>query len=360
MKKRIVSFLLTVCIVLSLMPAVVVSAAGTTKTINCDTFTITITNVYAIDSLSKSSGDGFTTTYFVAMADTGTITCTSFSRDYPESYLIWPCNSIVFTGGPKYPEIERAVEYDDAEYVEFSKGDVVSVETNNEYHFYGGDHGVWHSVRVFAVDAQTAAPLIGSASKPAQPKQEESEPEVSEPETSEPEPTEPAPESSAPEAESEPETTDTPSGLLIMPNPQAQPAEQAATYQVLEGFSQWNGTGPATARIDADHTQFSKIVLNGDAVAPANYTVQAGSTAITLHESYLKTLGEGTYPFIAEFLDGASVEIPLVVGKTAQAASGGSMMIWVLLGAALVVIAVASLVLAQRKKKQAAPIQGER
>ena len=103
MKKKIVSFMMTLCIVFALMPAAAVSAAGTTKTINCGTFTLKITNVYSMGSTSKSSGDGFTTTYCVAMADTGTITCTSFSGDFPGSYLIWPCNSIVFVNGPMYP-----------------------------------------------------------------------------------------------------------------------------------------------------------------------------------------------------------------------------------------------------------------
>ncbi len=39
MKKRFISILLIMCIMLTLLPAPVL-AAGTTKTINCDTFTI--------------------------------------------------------------------------------------------------------------------------------------------------------------------------------------------------------------------------------------------------------------------------------------------------------------------------------
>jgi len=39
-------------------------------------------------------------------------------------------------------------------------------------------------------------------------------------------------------------------------------------------------------------------------VNPANYTVTAGSTVITLHEAYIRTFNPGTYIFRAEWTNG--------------------------------------------------------
>ena len=61
MKKKLTSILLTLCMALTLLPMPVL-AAGTTKTINCGTFTIEISNVYAMESRDKSAPDGYFTT----------------------------------------------------------------------------------------------------------------------------------------------------------------------------------------------------------------------------------------------------------------------------------------------------------
>lgn len=178
MKKLSIMFLL--CMVLSLLP-VAVSAAGVTKTINCGTFTIEISDVYGIDSASKSSGDGYTTMYFVVVTDAAEIKCTKYDAQYPNEYLIWPCTSIVFTNGPLYPAVKRACEYDYAKYVPFSQGTSVAVEEGNEYYFTGSTGGKNYGVRIFAVDAAKAASAGGVA--PVAPAPATYEPAASEPNT---------------------------------------------------------------------------------------------------------------------------------------------------------------------------------
>jgi hypothetical protein len=77
-------------------------------------------------------------------------------------------------------------------------------------------------------------------------------------------------------------------------------------------FAPWKGSGPATARIDADLEKFVRLTLEGQVVDPAHYTLASGSTIITLSEAYLKTLPNGTYVFTAEFTDGIAT-LPLTV-----------------------------------------------
>jgi hypothetical protein len=77
------------------------------------------------------------------------------------------------------------------------------------------------------------------------------------------------------------------------------------TYPVIEHFGTWSGTGDSRLGIiDGPYGNFLQLKLNGVIVSPANYSVVSGSTIITLHEAYLKTLANGSYTFTAEFSNG--------------------------------------------------------
>ncbi len=94
-----------------------------------------------------------------------------------------------------------------------------------------------------------------------------------------------------------------------------------ADYPVLADFDTFTGSGNISAEIDADVTKFIRLLNNGQAVDPQNYTVPGDSSVITLKESYLKTLANGTYDFTAEFADGAAeltlnVDVQPVSGET--------------------------------------------
>jgi len=73
---------------------------------------------------------------------------------------------------------------------------------------------------------------------------------------------------------------------------------------ILSHFGTWTGSGTSTSRMDADHNKFVRLLLNGNVVGSDNYTVTAGSTVITLNESYLRNFANGAYTFRAEFEQG--------------------------------------------------------
>ncbi len=134
MKKRILSILLALCLVLSLFPATAL-AAGKTKTIDCDTIAVEISSVYAMDSESGSVTEGYVTTYCVVVPAGATIKVTKKIAEAFNDYLLWPFNDITFSGGPMYPLVDFACHYDDAIYVPFAQGSSITTVVNNEYSF---------------------------------------------------------------------------------------------------------------------------------------------------------------------------------------------------------------------------------
>jgi len=169
MKKRFLCILVALGMVLALMPTTAL-AAGRTKTINCGTFTLEISDVYAIESKDKSASDGYFTTYCVVVPSTAKIKCTK-ATGTNDSYLLRPFNDIVFNDGPMYPTVEFACEYDDCIYVPFAQGSSISTTVNNEYAFTGGTNYRYWNVRVFVVDSQKlmqfGGPKVAAKTYPA-------------------------------------------------------------------------------------------------------------------------------------------------------------------------------------------------
>jgi hypothetical protein len=96
-------------------------------------------------------------------------------------------------------------------------------------------------------------------------------------------------------------------------------------YPLEEDFGTFTGNGPLSAKIDADHTLFLRLLYGGTEVDPEHYTITQGSTIITLHEDYLRTFKSGTYWFTAEFANGRSEDIQLVSEvMDAQTPAGGA------------------------------------
>ena len=91
----------------------------------------------------------------------------------------------------------------------------------------------------------------------------------------------------------------------------------AGTITVQEHFSppSWTGTGPRTARVDADHTTFTRLWLGNFVVVDSARTIASGSTVITLTESFISGLADGTHVFLAEFSGGHATPINLVVSR---------------------------------------------
>lgn len=86
--------------------------------------------------------------------------------------------------------------------------------------------------------------------------------------------------------------------------------EKLPNYKMLNGAgSKWvmNSNKELVFRVDADISLFVEVYIDGDLVAPANYSVTSGSTIITLKPSYLKTLKEGEHTIEFVFKDGKAV-----------------------------------------------------
>jgi len=109
-------------------------------------------------------------------------------------------------------------------------------------------------------------------------------------------------------------------------------------YKVLEDFGMWEGSGVAVGKVDGPYSKFVRLTLAGKTVDPANYTVTEGSTVITLHQGYLKTLANGVYLFRAEYTDGfadltltvnvpASAKVPLTGDNASQAWWWGTLLV---------------------------------
>ncbi|MDR2044333.1 MAG: LPXTG cell wall anchor domain-containing protein, partial [Clostridium sp.] len=72
-----------------------------------------------------------------------------------------------------------------------------------------------------------------------------------------------------------------------------------------------------------DHTKFTRLLCDGAEVDPAHYTVTQGSTVITLRESYLATLSEGSHTLVAEYTDGRSGGLTLAIGSSPKTGEDG-------------------------------------
>ncbi len=164
MKRRLMSMLLVLCLVVALIPATTETAfaAGKTRTIDCDTFVMEISNVYAMDSKSESATEGYVTTFCVVVPAGATIKCTQKTEDAYTDYLLWPFNNITFSGGPMYPLVDFACHYDDAIYVPFAQGGKITTAVNNEYSFSSWRNERLFNLRIFVVDAETLVQFGGA------------------------------------------------------------------------------------------------------------------------------------------------------------------------------------------------------
>ena len=87
-------------------------------------------------------------------------------------------------------------------------------------------------------------------------------------------------------------------------------AESAAAPKVIEGAGQKVEAGkPATFRADIDFADFAGIVkVDGNVVDKSNYDAKEGSTIITLHADYVKTLGAGNHTIAILSKNGTQAE----------------------------------------------------
>jgi uncharacterized protein YjdB len=100
-------------------------------------------------------------------------------------------------------------------------------------------------------------------------------------------------------------------------------SQSASKFLVVYHFGTWTGSDVVSAKIDAELSSFKELRLNGEVVDSSNYTLTPGSTIITLHDDYLKTLTEGEYTFEAVFETGSATITLTVPALTQDGTAGG-------------------------------------
>ncbi|GHU64862.1 hypothetical protein AGMMS49983_11510 [Clostridia bacterium] len=89
-------------------------------------------------------------------------------------------------------------------------------------------------------------------------------------------------------------------------------------YEVIRNFGTWRGSGTASSYISADYNKFVRLLhSDGTPVDPGYYTAASGSTIITFTTAYLDTLANGEYYYIAEYTDGETPNIQLIIDREA-------------------------------------------
>ena len=81
----------------------------------------------------------------------------------------------------------------------------------------------------------------------------------------------------------------------------------SGSYQITEGAnSTWNkgNTNGLTVTSNGDFSKFIAVKVDGTEIAAENYTVESGSTIVTLNVAYLETLTEGTHTLTLVYTDG--------------------------------------------------------
>ena len=99
-------------------------------------------------------------------------------------------------------------------------------------------------------------------------------------------------------------------------------------YSFIQETTIWRGLGSATWRIDAPRDHFLRLTKDGEVIPWEKYTVLEGSTIITLKESYLRSLPNGSHTFRAEFINGFADIVFLVTGGVPRTADESSATSW--------------------------------
>ena len=95
-------------------------------------------------------------------------------------------------------------------------------------------------------------------------------------------------------------------------------SEEEKTYTVVEGDNQTysNLNENLTVRFSAPAEELVEVAINGEKLDSKYYTVESGSTIITVKNDYLKTLKVGTYTLTAKYENGKSIDATFKVAET--------------------------------------------
>ncbi len=83
-------------------------------------------------------------------------------------------------------------------------------------------------------------------------------------------------------------------------------------HPVIAHFETFDGSGTRAATVAADHTDFVRLEKDGQIVDPSHYSIESGSTVITLTEEHMAAHDNGTHTYTAVFANGYAT-LPLTV-----------------------------------------------
>ncbi|MGN0306837.1 MAG: chitobiase/beta-hexosaminidase C-terminal domain-containing protein [Lachnospiraceae bacterium] len=112
----------------------------------------------------------------------------------------------------------------------------------------------------------------------------------------------------------------TPTGAAVAAGIVAATDRDALLYHIIDGAeSRWLLTGEGSGgdlifRGSGDFNKFVEVRVDGISLDSIHYELKAGSTIVTLKESYLKTLPEGIYTLRIVWTDG-SAETSFIIGE---------------------------------------------
>lgn len=86
--------------------------------------------------------------------------------------------------------------------------------------------------------------------------------------------------------------------VLLLSNVTTLPVR--AELDTLEGIEQF----PYVFHIDGDSSKFTSVSIDGTILPDINYTVQSGSTILTLKNTYMKTFPVGEHTVLFTYTDG--------------------------------------------------------
>ena len=94
--------------------------------------------------------------------------------------------------------------------------------------------------------------------------------------------------------------------------------EEEKNYTVLEGNNQTysNNKENLTVKFSAPAEELVEVAINDEKLDSKYYTVESGSTIITVKNDYLKTLQSGTYTLTAKYENGKSIDATFKVAET--------------------------------------------
>lgn len=87
-------------------------------------------------------------------------------------------------------------------------------------------------------------------------------------------------------------------------------------YKIIEGENQTYNNSNLKIILDAPVEELISVTINNNKLNESNYTVEKGSTIITLKKEYLDTLKPGKYILVANYGNGKSVETSFIIPKT--------------------------------------------